>query len=94
MRNKNRGGIRLAQVLEGQLLAARSKNLDLRRQLHMIHRDKEGGVLPPATIFVARHGERLDYQWVARGEIWQAQADKPWDTPLTRVLFFSRVSDI
>jgi len=35
------------------------------------------------ALFVCRHGEREDYAWSARGENWQAQADRPWDTPLT-----------
>lgn len=35
------------------------------------------------AVFVARHGEREDYQWTHRGESWQAQAERPWDTPLT-----------
>jgi hypothetical protein len=35
------------------------------------------------AIFVIRHGEREDYQWKARGENWQSQAERPWDTPLT-----------
>lgn len=39
--------------------------------------------MPPTTIFVARHGERLDYVWRARGENWQQQAERPWDTPLS-----------
>jgi hypothetical protein len=26
----------------------------------------------------------VDYQWKARGENWQAQAERPWDTPLTQ----------
>ena len=34
-------------------------------------------------IFVARHGERVDYQWRERGDNWQSQAERPWDTPLT-----------
>jgi len=35
------------------------------------------------AIFICRHGEREDYQWKARGESWQQQAERPWDTPLT-----------
>lgn len=35
------------------------------------------------SIFICRHGEREDYQWKARGENWQAQALRPWDSPLT-----------
>ena len=38
----------------------------------------------PALVFVARHGERLDYEWRDRDTNWQAQAKKPWDTPLTK----------
>lgn len=34
-------------------------------------------------IFVARHGERVDYRWKATGRNWTAQADRPWDSPLT-----------
>lgn len=34
-------------------------------------------------VFVARHAEREDYQWKSRGESWQIQAARPWDTPLT-----------
>eukprot|EP00628_Pelagophyceae_sp_CCMP2097_P004433 CAMPEP_0184095512 /NCGR_PEP_ID=MMETSP0974-20121125/9810_1 /TAXON_ID=483370 /ORGANISM="non described non described, Strain CCMP2097" /LENGTH=283 /DNA_ID=CAMNT_0026398321 /DNA_START=15 /DNA_END=862 /DNA_ORIENTATION=- len=37
----------------------------------------------PAAVFVCRHGEREDYAWANRGENWQAQAERPWDTPLT-----------
>lgn len=29
------------------------------------------------------HAEREDYQWLKRGDNWQAQAERPWDTPLT-----------
>lgn len=36
------------------------------------------------AIFICRHGERVDYQWKARGENWQAQAERPWDSPLTQ----------
>jgi hypothetical protein len=32
-----------------------------------------------------RHAEREDYAWKRRGENWQAQAERPWDTPLTPV---------
>ena len=35
------------------------------------------------ALFVCRHGEREDYAWKRRGENWQAQAERPWDTPLT-----------
>eukprot|EP00040_Diaphanoeca_grandis_P039984 m.260856 g.260856 ORF g.260856 m.260856 type:complete len:300 (+) comp40768_c0_seq1:27-926(+) len=35
------------------------------------------------TVFIARHGERVDYQWHFRGENWQAQAERPWDSPMT-----------
>lgn len=35
------------------------------------------------SIFICRHGERLDYKFKERGENWQAQALRPWDTPLT-----------
>lgn len=34
-------------------------------------------------VVVARHAEREDYAWRARGESWQAQSARPWDTPLT-----------
>ena len=36
-----------------------------------------------SAIFVCRHGEREDYRWRERGQNWQAQAERPWDTPLT-----------
>ena len=36
------------------------------------------------AIFVARHAEREDYAWKARDDNWQAQAERPWDTPLTK----------
>lgn len=36
-----------------------------------------------SAVFVSRHGERLDYKCLARGELWQATATRPWDTPLT-----------
>jgi broad specificity phosphatase PhoE len=34
-------------------------------------------------VVVLRHAEREDYGWARRGESWQAQAARPWDTPLT-----------
>jgi broad specificity phosphatase PhoE len=34
-------------------------------------------------IFVSRHGERADYAYHKRGENWQSQARRPWDTPMT-----------
>jgi len=36
------------------------------------------------AVFIARHGEREDYEWISRGVSWQAQASRPWDTPLTK----------
>lgn len=36
-----------------------------------------------ATVVVARHGERLDYQMRDAGENWTASAERPWDPPLT-----------
>jgi len=35
------------------------------------------------TVFIARHGERVDYQWAAADKNWQAQAERPWDSPMT-----------
>ena len=36
-----------------------------------------------SAVFVSRHGERLDYQFLAQGTPWQTTAERPWDTPLT-----------
>ena len=43
----------------------------------------EAGRRGSVGIFVARHGERVDYQWRERGDNWQSQSERPWDTPLT-----------
>ena len=34
-------------------------------------------------MLVARHGERLDYVYLKRGDNWTATAARPWDPPLT-----------
>lgn len=37
------------------------------------------------SVIVARHAEREDCAWFMKGDNWQAQAGRPWDTPLTLV---------
>eukprot|EP00729_Bicosta_minor_P017887 gene17887-24622_t len=37
------------------------------------------------SVIVARHAEREDCAWFLKGSNWQAQAERPWDTPLTLV---------
>jgi broad specificity phosphatase PhoE len=37
----------------------------------------------PAVVIVARHGERLDYIMRDAGDNWIAQAERPWDPPLS-----------
>ena len=34
-------------------------------------------------LFLARHGERLDYDQLKKGVVWVNDAARPWDPPLT-----------
>jgi broad specificity phosphatase PhoE len=43
----------------------------------------EGANMMPAVVVSARHGERLDYIMRDAGQNWVADAERPWDTPLT-----------
>jgi broad specificity phosphatase PhoE len=43
----------------------------------------EGTKAIPAVVVMARHGERLDYIMRDSGGNWVADAERPWDTPLT-----------
>ena len=35
-------------------------------------------------LFLARHGERLDYDQLKKGIVWSHTAERPWDPPLTQ----------
>jgi broad specificity phosphatase PhoE len=43
----------------------------------------EGVKEMPAVVVTARHGERLDYVMRDSGQNWVADAERPWDTPLS-----------
>ena len=38
---------------------------------------------PAGAVLLSRHADRLDYRFLKRGDNWQAQAERPWDCPLT-----------
>ena len=49
---------------------------------HLLSRDT---IVITMSVIVARHAEREDCAWFLKGSNWQAQAERPWDTPLTLV---------
>jgi len=44
-----------------------------------------GSLQPGTAILVARHGHRLDDEFVAQGRAWVPSTDTPWDPPMTEI---------
>ena len=48
-----------------------------------MHPNRQTDRQPCMAVFLARHGERHDYELKKQGVNWTSTAERPWDPPLT-----------